>query len=503
MTLLLGIDLGQTSTKVTALTLDGTVAGSAAATYPVFHPGPGAAEQDPDDWVEAVGTACRELWAGGVEPTEIAAVGLSSATHHGVLLGGDLRPLRPCILLTDSRSAPQAAVLERDAGELILRRARNPVSPTWTLPQMRWIAETEPDTWAKLHILVFAKDVVRLALTGSLATDRIDAEGSLLLDAHSGRWDPDLLALAGLRADQLPEVHEPTEVTGFIDEHGSALTGLPPGVPVVAGASDTAAEGYAAGAVRPGAAVVKIATAGNVNVMVDRPQVGRHWLTYSHPVPGLAYHCQATNSAATSLGWWQRACDIGFKELIDEAGRARPGSGGVLFHPYLLGERSPVWNPDLRACFTGVSATTSRGDLTRAVLEGVALSLAECAQRYAASGINISTAFVLGGGARTAVWRQIAADVLGIPLVHPALTDASAGAALIAGAGAGLLPDLTSVPESLPPTAEHRPDPRRHEGYRQLLDLYTETRDRTADLVPRLARIDYGTAPTTTTKGTG
>jgi len=250
--------------------------------------------------------------------------------------------------------------------------------------------------------------------------------------------------------------------------------------------------------------VVKIATAGNVNVMVDQPQAGRQWLTYSHPVPGLAYHCQATNSAATSLGWWQRVCGVGYDELIAEADLARPGSGGVLFHPYLLGERSPVWDPDLRACFTGASATTTRGDLTRAVLEGVALSLAECVQRYAAAGISITTARVLGGGARTAVWRQIAADVLGIPLVQPALTDASAGAALLAGAGAGLLPDLTSVPASLAPTAEHHPAPRRHEGYRELLGLYVEIRTRTADLVPRLAGIDYGTDSTTdvATKGT-
>ncbi|WP_051899099.1 xylulokinase [Sciscionella sediminilitoris] len=490
MSLLLGIDLGQTSTKLIALRPDGTVAATASAGYPVHYAGAHGVEQEPDDWVRAVGTACAELCT-AIDPAEIRAIGLSSAAHHGVLLDESQRPVRRAILLTDGRSQPQARELESLAGQEILERSRNAVSASWTLAHLRWIGAHEPEALARARKLVFAKDYVRLALTGVLATDRIEAEGSMLYAARTGDWDPELVRLAGIGAELLPPIHEPSEVVAELSARGAEITGLPRGIPVVAGASDTAAEAFAAGAVHPGDAVIKLATAGNVNVMTEHPRPSRNWLTYSHPVPGLAYHCQATNSAATALGWWQQRCGLPFAELLAEAEQSVPGAGGVLFHPYLLGERSPVWDADVRASFTGIGAASTRGDLTRAVLEGVALSLAECLQGYRAEGVRVPSAVIIGGGARNPLWRQIVSDVLGLPLRYPALADSSAGAAMLAGIGTGVLPAPAGGLAELPPLDEHIPDEAATAGYRRLLGLYTEIRTRLADVRTRLAEIKY------------
>lgn len=488
--LLLGIDLGQSAVKATLVTAAGTVVASASRPCPVSHPHPGWVEQDPDAWVTAAADACHRLWA-EVPRDQVAAVGLSSATHHGVLLDAKLRPVRPSIMLTDGRSAEVATALDAAHGDRILAVTRNTVSATWTLAHLAWLAEHEPDTLARTRTLVFAKDYLRLRLTGELATDWIEAEGSLLWDVGARRWDDQLAGLAGLRADQLPPVFDPSAPTGAVSAEGEQATGIPAGTPVIAGCSDTAAEAYAAGANQPGVAVVKIATAGNVNVVTDRPAPGRAVLTYTHPVPGLSYHSVATNSAVSSLDWWRRAVDLPDpEEATAEAAQAEPGA--VLFHPYLLGERAPCWDPNLRATFLGVSATTTRGALTRAVLEGVALSLADCLDVLVDAGHRLDGAQIIGGGARSPLWRQITADVLGMPLTYPALPDASAGAALLAGAqlgGEGLVADPTVRPA---PVAHHEPQPASHAGYRELLDVYRAARTALAPIQNRMREISFG-----------
>lgn len=482
--LLLGIDLGQSAVKATAVTADGEVLASASRPCPVSHPRPGWVEQDPDAWVDAAAAACQALWA-DVEPGRVTAVGLSSATHHGVLLDADLRPVRPSIMLTDGRSAAVAATLDTSHADHILASTRNGVSATWTLAHLAWLAEHEPSALERTRTVVFAKDYVRLRLTGEIATDWIEAEGSLLWDVARRRWDDTLVALAGLRPDQLPPVFDPVAPTGVVGADGARLSGIPAGTPVIAGCSDTAAEAYAAGANAPGIAVVKIATAGNVNVVTDRPTPGPGLLTYTHPVAGLSYHAVATNSAVSSFDWWRQLVELSDPEAATaEAAGAPPGA--VVFHPYLLGERAPCWDADLRATFLGISATTDRGALTRAVLEGVALSLTDCLEVLTDAGHELARAQIIGGGARSALWRQITADALGIPLTYPALPDASAGVALLAGAGAG---EPMAAP---PPVAHHEPDAARHKGYRELLDVYRDARTALAPIQARLKGISFG-----------
>jgi xylulokinase len=309
------------------------------------------------------------------------------------------------------------------------------------------------------------------------------------------RWDPVLCALANVPLAWLPPAQEPTAITGLLSEQGARVLGLPAGTPVVAGCSDTAAEAVAAGACVPGQVVLKLATAGNVNVITGAPRPGPSWFTYTHPAPGLSYHTLGTNAAASSLRWLRDAPSMGnvsYATLDAEAAVVPAGAEGLLFHPYLLGERAPYWDPALRASFVGLRASHGRGHLARAVLEGVALSLADCLAVLRRNGIRAETARIVGGGARSALWRQIVSDVLGLPLVYPLLSDASAGAALLAGVGVGIYASVQeAVARTLRMEAEHTPDARRHAGYRELLAVYQQVQQLLAPVGPALERIRF------------
>jgi xylulokinase len=495
--MLIGIDIGQGAIKATALDHAGIVLGTASEELRTYYPAPGRAEQNPRDWIDAAGRACRSLLEQVSAATEIEGVGLSAATHHAVLLDGHDRPLRPCIMLTDGRAAEHGRRLMAEHGATILARARNAATAGWVLPQLRWIAELEPDIWTQVARITFAKDYLRLALTGQWSTDAIDAEGSLLYNPFEGRWDPVLCDLVPLPPAWLPPAVSPTAVTGKITREGERLTGIPAGTPVVGGCSDTAAEAYAAGACAEGQVVVKMATAGNVNLVTANPRPRPEWFTYSHPIPGLSYHAIGTNSAASSQRWFRDvvtggADDLSYATLDEEAARVPPGCEGVLFHPYLLGERAPYWDPDLRASFIGLRAEHGRGHMARAVLEGVALSLADCLTVFQTHGIAVVSARIVGGGARSVLWRQIMADVLGIPLQYPSLSDASAGAALLAGVGVGIYASAEEAPaRTVQIVAEAIPDVGLHQSYVELLAIYQGTQRQLAPISRALGRVRF------------
>jgi xylulokinase len=497
---LIGVDLGQTACKAVALHPTGGVVATAESGYPTSQPWPGWAEQEPDDWLRAGAAACREVVAraaavaAGAE--EILGLAITGATHNAVLIDAAGAPVRPCITLRDGRSAAQAERINRQLGAELLRRARNRASAGWTAPQLAWIKEHEPEAWDRARGLLFAKDYVRSKLTGERSTDHIDAEGSLLLNAAARDWDPALCESVPIERSWLPPVRAPAERAGAVSAEGAALTGLRPGTPVFAGCSDTAAEALACGAVGAGQGVVKLATAGNLNVVGARPIPSSAYFCYSHPVEGLVYHSFGTNSAASARAWLQELLgkrdDHGYGQLDREAARVPAGAEGLLFHPYLYGERAPVFDSTLRASFLGITARHGRAHLLRAVLEGVALSLADCARAMTASGLALGELRIIGGGARSALWRQIVADVLGRPLLVPALSDASAGAALLAGVGAGVFRDpADAARQSVAVTATVTPDPIRTAGYAEILELYREARTVLAPLHRQLAEISW------------
>ena len=490
---LLGIDLGQTACKAVALDPASGVVAAAAHGYPTSQPQPGWVEQDPRDWLTAVASACREVVATAAG-AEIVAVTLTGATHNAVLIAASGAPVRPCITLRDTRATAQAQRIAGELGAELLVRARNPAGADWTAPQLAWIRECEPEAWRRACGLLFAKDYVRYWLTGERGTDYIDAEGSLLLNAGTRRWDQRLCAVVPIDPDWLPPLLAPAQPAGHVCADAAARTGLPPGTPVMAGCSDTAAEALACGAVAPAQGVVKLATAGNVNVVSARPRPAADHYCYSHPVAGLVYHSYGTNAAAASRDWFQRLLGApepaDYEQLDREVAGVAAGAGGVMFHPYLFGERAPVFDGELRASFLGLRGGHGRAHMLRAVLEGVALSLAECAEAARAAGFALEELRIIGGGARSGPWRGIVADALGRPLLVPVLGDASAGAALLAGVGAGIFPDPAGAAGACSGVSEViEPDPGRAAVYTELLAMYRQARADISPVTRRLAEL--------------
>lgn len=443
MKLLLGIDYGTGGCKVTALGEDGTFVGEASVEYATYHDHSGWSEQEPQDWWRSLCTALRKLADRGVDLSQVAACALDGSTHNAVLTDADYKPVRRTIMWTDQRATAECEMLRSGWGERIFATCYQMPAPTWTLPQMMWLKAHEPDALAKTRHVLFVKDYVRYLLTGEAATDRIEAQGTLFFDMGKGDWDSELVELAGLRMESLPRFIAPTDIAGRVTAAASEATGLPAGLPVVCGSSDSAVEDYGAGAVEPGDLIIKLATAGNVNAMTAEAHPHPKTLTYSHIVPGMWYSVSATNAAALCMRWLRDTW--GFKDYsqIDaEASKSPVGSNGMVFHPYLQGERCPYWDANLRASFTGVSIASTRGDFCRALMEGVAFSLRDCYRTLEEMELQVKRIFLIGGGARSRLWSEIVANVFNCTVAVPTPGDASFGACLLAGTGIGIFGDV-------------------------------------------------------------
>ncbi len=501
--LLLGIDVGTSGCKITAIDRKGTVVDEGFGEYHTFRPHPGWSEQDPDEWYDV---ACRLLQAmferGKCRPERIAAVSLDGSTHNAVLADADFRPLRRAIMWTDQRSVAQAARLEAEAGQVIFKTAYQKPSATWTLPQVLWLHEHEPEVVARTVHVLFTKDYVRHCLTGTWETDHIEAQGSLFYDMARRDWSAELCGLAGLSVDSLPPLVRPTEVVGAVTRKAADATGLREGTPVVAGCSDSAVEGYAAGAIEPGQMILKLATAGNVNVMTAEAHPNPRTLTYSHVIPGMWYTVVATNTAASAERWFRdlfcgeevaRAAQESISPyalMHEQASTVAPGSEGLFFHPYLLGERAPYWDANLRGSFVGATMRHTKAHFVRALLEGVAFSLRDCFRTILDLGLSVDEIRLIGGGARSAFWSQIVSDVFARPVVRPAGCDASFGAALLAGVGAGL---FTSEAEAVRSCSKVRdvvePNPEAARVYAELFPMYCRIHDVLAEPYSELANL--------------
>ncbi len=285
MKYLLGIDFGGGASKATLIDTDGRIVAEHTVEYPTYYPTVGACEQDPADWIDALCKNARALLeASGVAPTAILAVAIDSATHTSLLCDADFRPLRPAIHWTDTRSRIEADALRASHGEIIFEKTYHKPDTIWTLPQLIWVREHEPKTFADMRYIFFEKDYVRHFLTGVFCTDYIEAEGSMLFNCNTMTWDAELCALAGIREEMLPPLRRPTDVIGAVTAAAAAATGLAEGTPVICGTTDTCMEVFASGAVKKGDVTVKLATAGRICVITDRAYPDRHLVNYSHEV---------------------------------------------------------------------------------------------------------------------------------------------------------------------------------------------------------------------------
>ena len=494
---LLGIDLGTTGVKAALFAAgDGRVLSSAFIDYPLMHPQVGWAEQDPADWWQATVTAIRTCLVGGVrqnvQPEDVRGIGLSGQMHGVVLLDDENRVLRPCIIWADQRSEAQCRwITERVGAARLLELVSNPALPGFSAPKLLWVRDNEPEIFARARKMLLPKDYIRYRLTGKLAMEISDAAGTCLLDVKQGRWSDEVLEALEIDPALLPPVVAADTVCGTITEEVAALTDLLPGIPVAGGGADNACAAVGNGVVRPGLALVSIGTSGVVLAYAGTPQVDMSGPiprvhTFNHAVPQAWYLMGVTQSAGLSLHWVRD--NIGLPEraleswtgldsydlLVKEAESVPAGSEGLLFLPYLQGERTPHLDPYARGGWIGLTASHDRRHLIRSVLEGVSFSLKDCSTIIQGQGLPIEQVRVTGGGAKSPLWRQIIADVLGIELVTTNATEGPAfGAALLAGVASGL---YTSVEQACDATVRvmerTEPRPEAERIYAQAYETY-------------------------------
>jgi xylulokinase len=486
---LLGIDVGTGGTRAVVVDEDGRVLAAATEQHaPFASPHTGWAEQDPGDWWRAGAIAVRAaLERAPTAPDAIAAVGLSGQMHGAVLLGDDGEVLRPSLIWSDQRTGAQCRAIAERVGEArLIELTANPALTAFTLPKLLWVREHEPDTWRRVRTVLLPKDYVRLRLTGERATDVADASGTLMLDVANRCWSLAMLDAMEIDPGVLPRLYESSEITGRISAAGAEATGLAEGTPVVAGAGDQAAGAVGMGVVRPGVVSATIGTSGVVFAATDRPArdaLGRVH-TFCHAIPDRWHVMGVTQAAGLSLQWFRDRFGAGpddgrdpYERLLDEAASAPPGADGVLWAPYLLGERTPHLDPDARAALVGLTAGHGRPHVIRAILEGVAFSLRDSFTLFEEMAVPVTAVRLGGGGARGHLWRQVQADVYGREVEVLAADEGAAyGAAILAGVGAGVWPSVDAACDTAVRVAARvAPDPAaaatldaRYEAFRAL-----------------------------------
>ena len=458
MSYLLGIDVGTGGTRALVIDESGRIASSATHDHvPFASPHTGWAEQDPVDWWHATSLAVRAALAkGSIAPEAIKAVGFSGQMHGSTLLDARDEVVRPALLWCDQRTDAECrAITEQVGAARLIELTANPALTGFTLPKLVWVRTHEPERWNQVRSVLLPKDYVRFRLTGDKATDVADASGTLLFDVRARRWSAAMLDAMRLDASLMPRAFESPEVTGTVSDAGAAATGLRKGTPVVAGGGDQAAGAVGMGIVRPGAVSATIGTSGVVFAATDHPALdtGGRVHTFCHAIPGRWHVMGVTQGAGLSLRWFRDRFGAGaddgrdpYDRMTEEAAGVPAGSDGVIWAPYLMGERTPHLDPHARAALVGLSASHTRGHIVRAVLEGVAYSLKDSFTIFEQMGVPVSGVRLGGGGARSPLWRQIQADVYGYPVeIVEAEEGAAYGAALLAGVGGGVWPTVEAA----------------------------------------------------------
>jgi xylulokinase len=500
---LIGIDVGTGGTRVLLVDTAGKVLGSTVREHAPFRsPQPRWAEQDPEDWWQAAVHAIPALLkATATNPEEIAAVGLSGQMHGAVLLDAADRVLRPALIWCDQRTAAEAAWLTAQIGaERLIQLTSNPALTNFTLTKLLWVREHEPAIWRAFRSFLLPKDYVRFRLTGEKAMDVADASGTLLLNVAERRWSGEMLAAVGMPESILPALLECHEIAGAVTAEAASLTGLRAGTPVVAGAGDQAAGALGMGIVRPGDVSATIGTSGVVFAATDQPFLdpqGRLH-TFCHAVPGRWHVMGVTQAAGLSLRWFRdtfaNTDDSETYARLGEAASAVPaGADGLLWAPYLMGERTPHLDPEARGALVGLTASHRSAHIVRAIMEGVAFSLKDTLAIFAKIGVPAHAIRLGGGGARSPIWRQIQADVYGQPVEIVAAEEGAAyGAALLAGVGAGVWPSADAACDAVIRVAQRvAPQPVDSAKLQALYKLYRR-------LYPSLQPIFHGLHAATT-----
>lgn len=493
MPYLMGIDISTTGVKALIISPDGKVIASANTEQPLSTPYPLWSEQDPADWWRSALTSIKNVLAqSGLSGDQISAIGLTGQMHGLTLLDENGAVLRPAILWNDQRTAAQCDEIRARLGrKRLIEITGNDALTGFTAPKILWVRENEPQVYAHVRHILLPKDYVRYLLTGVFAVDCADGAGTILFDIKTRDWSPEVLKALDIPLEWLPKTYEGSQVTGVISAKAAALTGLKAGTQVVGGGGDQAAQAVGVGAVRPGIVALTLGTSGVVFATTQGPFIepeGRLH-AFCHSVPERWHLMGVMLSAAGSLRWYRDTFTPGldYDSLLAPAAQVSAGSEGLLFLPYLTGERTPHPDPLARGSFTGLSIRHTQAHLTRAVLEGVAFGLRDSFELMKAVGlVKIEQVRVSGGGAKSPLWRQILADVFNAELITVNTTEGAAyGAALLAGVGSGIYTDTDAACEqAVKVTDSTRPQSSAAKKYDQIYNIY-------GDLYPALMQISH------------
>jgi xylulokinase len=464
----LGMDVGTGGTRAVVVDATGKLISGASSEHAAFRtPHPGWAEQDPGDWWRAAQEAIRAALDSAPQPRQpVVAIGLTGQMHGAVMLDETGAVLRPALIWCDTRTQPQCDWLHEHIGyERLIELTCNPALPNFTLTKLLWVKEHEPEIFAKIRHIMCPKDYVRYRLTGEFAIDVQEASGTLLLDVTHRRWSKEVADVAGIPESWLPKLYESPEICARISESAAGLTGLTAGTPVVAGAGDQGAGAVGMGILQPGSVSATIGTSGVVFAATAAPTKdpkGRLH-TFCHAVPGLWHVMGVTQSAGLSFSWLKETFFAGqsYDALTAAAAAIPAGSEGLEWAPYLLGERTPHLDPEVRAAFAGISTVHTAAHFVRAVLEGVAYSLQDTFTLFAELGIPVHGIRLGGGGARGPLWRKIQAGIYGHAVeILTAEEGGAFGCALMAGVGAGHWANLDQAcAEAIEVAQRVEPDP--------------------------------------------
>ena len=500
---LLAHDLGTSGNKATLFTTDGKLVRSVTVPYGTRYFNNNWAEQDPADWWNAVCASTQSL-AAGIDPREVASVCFSGQMMGCLCVDREGRPLRPAILYSDQRAVAECdSILKGIDAKDFYRITGHRASASYSVEKLMWVRNHEPEIYAKTWKMLHAKDYMNFRLTGVMASEYSDASGTNVMDLTARRWSEKLVGITGIDGDKLPDLKASTDVIGPLTSEAAKAVGLVPGIPVVAGGGDGVCAGVGVGSVKPGTTYNYLGSSSWIATTTEKPIFDDAMRTFiwAHAVPGYVHPCGTMQTAGSSYAWLKNeictlekafGSEMGVSpyDLINrEIEKSPPGANGIIFLPYLLGERSPRWNPDAKGAFIGLTLEHTRADVLRAVMEGVTLNLSIILDIFRTQ-IPIQEITVIGGGAKGEVWRRIMADVYQAEIVRPNYLEeaTSMGAAIIGGVGCGVFKSFDVADRFIEVTDRTKPDASRAGLYAGAKKLLNESYDALAPLFPRFGR---------------
>ncbi|MDQ3864372.1 MAG: xylulokinase [Actinomycetota bacterium] len=489
MSVLVGLDIGTGGARAVAVDESGEVVAEASSEYPLESPHPGWSEQDPADWWEGAKDVLKQVATETEE--QVAGLGLTGQMHGSVFLDSTDEVIRPALLWNDQRTHRQCEKITSAVGqERLISIAGNPALTGFQAPKIVWLRDEEPDNFGRISHVLLPKDHIRLQLTGEYATDASDAAGTLLLDMQARDWSGEILDALEIPQEWMPEVYEGPESTGVLRESVAEELGLPPGIPVAAGGGDNAAAAVGTGIVRGGLVNSSVGTSGVLFAHASEfnPDPSGRLHAFCHAVPG-AYHLMGvTLSAGGSLSWWRETLGGDYDEMVEAASGVKPGSEGLIFLPYLSGERTPHLDPNARGAFFGLTARHGPRHMTRAVMEGVIFSLRDSLQIMRGLDVPVEDVRATGGGAKSDLWRRLQADIYSTPIRRTVADEGPAyGAALLAGVASGTYADVGEATFVVRLREEiTEPDPERTKIYEEHYEVYRSLYPATSSAMSRL-----------------